>query len=130
VSLRRLLPPRWPTFGELLVLILVLSVGVNVATAQLNESPEPRRAPDQSAEEWVGEMYQQELRAKKRRLDLDGAIGVTDIECADGKRRNTLIPCLAHVAAPGEARKLAPPHVTIEIFFHHPTYFEWDVAKH
>jgi hypothetical protein len=118
---------RWPTFGQLVVLILVTAIGVNVATGAYQEAestPEP--APDLSVEAWVGEMYEDSLKRKQRRQEVAGTIGVTRVECARGRRRNRTIPCLAHVAATGDARELAPADVTIRIHFQHPDSFSWE----
>ena len=93
------------------VVLAVVVVAIGAAAVSGSES-DP--AADLSTEELgqsLGDTLQTDLRDAQRERGLKGRITVVRVDCVN--ERYPRFICLAHTAATGEARQLAPVHRTI-----------------
>jgi hypothetical protein len=104
---------RWPKLRTVVLSVIALWL-LAAALSGVLASPEDDPLPDDfttaEIEQMARDTHQQDLRAKRRRLRIDGTISVVRVDCAE--RTGPLVTCLAHVAATGEARQITRVHDT------------------
>jgi hypothetical protein len=103
---------RWIVAGVAALWIAWIAIGWAVDEVSGNDRAD--RGGDHAMAEIEASLrdtWESDLRDKQRKRGLDGELWVVGVDCA--KRPDSHFACLAHVAATGEARRVAPRPVVI-----------------